>query len=173
MRKRRTTKKAPVRAKRRVTRRKKGMLSELFNPAMATAGGRTVLSGAIGGAGAAMLNKLLPDTMDPKTKAFYTIGAGFVTATMMKLPNVGAGMSGVGMFNLLTAGGFLAENGEIGFDYADPIEALPVVLDENGADYLQDNGMYLADNGLYLAEENDYSYDVGYYGAGFGLDNVN
>jgi len=25
---------------------------------------------------------------------------------------------------------------------------------------------------MYLQEENDYSYDVGYYGAGFGMDNT-
>lgn len=171
MRRRTTRKKPVVRSKRRVTRRKKGMLSELFNPAMATAGGRTVLSGAIGGAGAAMLDKLLPDTLDPKMKAFYTIGGGFVLATVMKLPNVGAGMSGVGMYQLLTTSGFLSENG---YDYADPIEALPMVLDENGSDYLQDNGLYLSDNGLYLSEDNDgLSYDVGYYESGFGMDNTN
>ncbi len=172
MRKRRTTKKPAVRTKRRVTRRKKGMLSELFNPNMAQAAGRTVVSGAIGGASAAMLNKLLPDTMEAKTKAFYTIGAGFVTAAMLKLPNVGAGMAGVGIYNLLSAGGFLAENGEIGFNYAEPIESLPLVLNEDGADYLQESNLYLSDNGLYLSEENDLSYDVGYYGAGFGLDNM-
>jgi len=87
----------PVRSKRRVTRRKKGMLAELFNPAMAQAGGRSILSGAIGGAAAGVLNKLLPSTMDTKTKGFYQIGAGFITATVMKLPNVGSGMAGVGM----------------------------------------------------------------------------
>ena len=166
----RRIKKMPARTKKRVTRRKKGMLAELFNPAMAQAGGRSVLSGAIGGASAGLLNKLLPESIDPKMKAFYTIGAGFLTATMMKLPNVGSGMAGVGMYNLLTQGGFLAEDGN--YNYADPIEQLPMVLNENGAMYLQENPMYLQENGFYLAENNDYSYDVGYYGAGFGLDNM-
>ena len=166
---RRRTKKAPMRTKRRVTRRKKGMLAELFNPVMAQAGARSVLSGAIGGATAGVLNKILPDSIDPKMKAFYTIGAGFVTATVMKLPNVGSGMAGVGMYNLLQSGGFLAEEGN--YNYAEPIEQLPMVLNENGAMYLQENPMYLQEP-FYLSENNDYSYDVGYYGAGFGLDNM-
>lgn len=165
----RRTKKAPMRTKRRVTRRKKGMLAELFNPVMAQAGARSVLSGAIGGATAGVLNKILPDSIDPKMKAFYTIGAGFVTATVMKLPNVGSGMAGVGMYNLLQSGGFLAEEGN--YNYAEPIEQLPMVLNENGAMYLQENPMYLQEP-FYLSENNDYSYDVGYYGAGFGLDNM-
>lgn len=165
----RRSKKMPVRTKRRVTRRKKGMLAELFNPVMAQAGARSVLSGAIGGATAGVLNKILPDSIDPKMKAFYTIGAGFVTATVMKLPNVGSGMAGVGMYNLLQSGGFLAEDGN--YNYAEPIEQLPMVLNENGAMYLQENPMYLQEP-FYLSENNDYSYDVGYYGAGFGLDNM-
>lgn len=166
---RRRTKKMPARTKRRVTRRKKGMLAELFNPVMAQAGARSILSGAIGGATAGVLNKILPDTIDPKMKAFYTIGAGFITATVMKLPNVGSGMAGVGMYNLLSSGGFLAEDGN--YNYAEPIEQLPMVLNENGAMYLQENPMYLQEP-FYLSENNDYSYDVGYYGAGFGLDNM-
>jgi hypothetical protein len=164
---RRRTKKSPIRSKRRVTRRKKGMLAELFNPAMAQAGGRAVLSGAIGGASAGVLTKLLPESIDPKMKSFYIIGAGFITATMLKLPNVGSGMAGVGLYNLMNAGGFLSENG---YDYAEPIEQLPMVLNENGAMYLQENPMYLQEP-FYLSE-NDLSYDVGYYEAGFGLDNM-
>jgi hypothetical protein len=159
-----------MRTKRRVTRRKKGMLAELFNPAMAQAGGRAVLSGAIGGASAGVLNKLLPDSLDAKTKAFYTIGAGFITATVMKLPNVGSGMAGVGLYNLLSNGGFLAEDSN--YNYAEPIEQLPMVLNENGAMYLQENPMYLQENGFYLSENDNLSYDVGYYEAGFGLDNM-
>lgn len=160
---------APARTRKRVTR-KKGMLSELFNPAMAQAAGKTVVSGAVGGLAAGFLNKLLPDTMDAKMKAFYQLGAGFLTASVAKMPNVGAGMAGVGMYNLMTAGGYLAEGGD--YMYADEMEGLPVVLNESGAMYLQDNGMYLQDNGMYL-QEDDFNYDVGYFPAGFGMDNTN
>ena len=71
------------------------MLSELFNPIMAQAGGKAVLSGAVGGAAAGFLSKLLPDTMEAKTKSFYLIAGGFVSATMLKMPNMGAGLAGV------------------------------------------------------------------------------
>jgi len=153
-----TTRKAAPRARRRVTR-KKGMLSELFNPQMAQAAGKSVISGAVGGAGAVMLNKLLPDTMDPKIKGFVTLGAGFVSAAILKMPNVGAGMAGVGIANLMQSAGMLAED-SMNYTYANDLEALPLVLDEDGMDYLQENG-YLEDNG-YL-EENDFDYSVGYY----------
>jgi hypothetical protein len=168
MARRRTTKKAtPMKRTRKRVTRKKGMLAELFNPNMAQAAGKTVLSGAIGGVGAGFLAKLLPDSIEPKTKAFYQLAGGFLTATMFKMPNVAAGMAGVGMYNLLNQSGYLAE----GYDYADEMESLPVVLNENGAMFLQENGMYLQENGMYL-QEDSLSYDVGYYGAGFGLDNM-
>ena len=158
-----TTKKAATPRKRKTVRRKKGMLSELFNANMAQAGGKVVLSGAIGGVGAALLTKLLPDTMEIKTKSFYTLGAGFVAATVLKMPNLGAGMAGVGMFNLAQQSGFLAE----GADYADDLEALPMVLSENDAMFLSETGMYLSENDMNLADGGIYpNYDY----ASFGVD---
>ena len=87
MRKRRTTKKAPIKRTRKRVTRKKGMLAELFNPNMAQAAGKTVLSGAVGGMGAGLLAKVLPDTLDAKTKAFYQLAGGFLTASVFKMPN--------------------------------------------------------------------------------------
>ena len=150
-------KKTAVVRRKKTVRRSKGMLSELFNPIMAQAGGKAVLSGVVGGAAAGMLSKLLPDTMDPKMKAFYCIGGGFLSATMLKMPNMGAGLAGVGMYNLLTTGGFLAEDSN--FDYAEDIESLPMVLNENG--YLQDNG--------YLQEDDSSDFSVGYFEPDFGM----
>lgn len=166
--KRRTTRRktaAPVRRRKAVTRRKKGMLSELFNPGMAQASAKTLVSGAVGGVGAAMLVKLLPDTMDPKTKAFYTLGGAFLTASLLKMPNVASGMAGVGMVNLLTNTGMLAE----GYDYADPMESLPMVLNEDPSQYLAEDGMYLSEDGMYLAE-NGMDVYPGYDFASFGVD---
>lgn len=154
-RRRRTTVKPTTR--RRRTTRKKGLLSEMFNPAMATGAAKTLLSGAVGGLGAGLLGKLLPTTTSTEMRAAYTLGAGFVTSTVLKLPNVGAGMAAVGVSELMKAKGLLSE----GYSYASGIESLPMVLNENEAMYLQENSdMYLA--------ENDYSYNVGYYPAGFG-----
>jgi hypothetical protein len=151
-----TRRPAPVRRKRRVTR-SKGMLAELFNPQMAQAAGKSVISGAVGGAGALMLNKLLPETMDAKMKGFVTLGAGFVTSALLKMPNVGAGMAGVGIANLMATAGMLAEDDN--FSYADDLQALPLVLDEDGGAFLQED--YLQEDGF--LQEDEYSYNVGYF----------
>jgi hypothetical protein len=153
-RRRRTTAKAPIR--RRRSTRKKGLLSEMFNPAMASGAAKTLLSGAVGGLGAGLLGKVLPATTSVEMRAVYTLGAGFFTSTVFKLPNVGAGMAAVAVKELLGAKGLLAE----GANYADSIDSLPMVLNENEAMYLQEG------SDMYLAE--DYSYNVGYYPAGFG-----
>lgn len=153
-RRRRTTAKAPIR--RRRTTRKKGLLSEMFNPAMASGAAKTLLSGAVGGLGAGLLGKVLPASTSVEMRAVYTLGAGFFTSTVFKLPNVGAGMAAVAVKELLGAKGLLAE----GANYADSLDSLPMVLNENEAMYLQEG------SDMYLAE--DYSYNVGYYPAGFG-----
>lgn len=155
-RRRRTTTKATTR--RRRTTRKKGLLSEMFSPAMATGAAKTLLSGAVGGLGAGLLGKLLPANTSTEMRAAYTLGAGFVTSTVFKLPSVGAGMAAIGVSELMKAKGLLSEDN---YQYADAVESLPMVLNEGEAMYLQESSdMYLA--------ENDYSYDVGYYPAGFG-----
>jgi hypothetical protein len=153
-RRRRTTAKAPVR--RRRSSAKKGLLSEMFNPAMASGAAKTLLSGAVGGLGAGLLGKVLPATTSLEMRAAYTLGAGFVTSTVFKLPNVGAGMAAVAVKELLSAKGLLAESAS----YADPMASLPMVLNEGEAMYLQEG------NNMYLAE--DFNYNVGYYPAGFG-----
>jgi hypothetical protein len=153
-RRRRTAVKAAPR-RRRTT--KKGLLSELTNPAMVQGAAKTLLSGAVGGLGAGLLSKVLPASTSQEMRAAYTLGAGFFTSTIFKLPNVGAGMAAVAVRDLLSAKGLLAE----GANYADSMESLPMVLNEGEAMYLQEN------SNMYLAE-NDYGYNVGYYPAGFG-----
>jgi hypothetical protein len=152
-RRRRTVAKAAPRRRRTV---KKGLLSELTSPAQVQGAAKTLLSGAVGGLGAGLLNKILPATTSVEMRAAYTLGAGFLTSTVFKLPNVGAGMAAVGVSNLLSAKGLLAE----GANYADSMESLPMVLNENEAMFLQEN------SDMFLAE--DYGYNVGYYPAGFG-----
>lgn len=155
-RRRRTTAKAAPMRRRRTTR-KKGLLSELFNPIQAQGAAKVLLSGAVGGLGAGLLNKIVPATTSTEMRAVYTLGAGFISATVFKLPNVGAGMAAVGVRDLMSAKGLLAESA----NYASDLDSLPMVLNENEAMYLQESSdMYLA--------ENDYSYNVGYYPAGFG-----
>jgi len=153
-RRRRTTTLKAAPRRRRAT--KKGLLSELTNPAMVQGAAKTLLSGAVGGLGAGLLNKVLPATTSVEMRAAYTLGAGFFTSTIFKLPNVGAGMAAVAVRDLMSAKGLLAE----GANYADSMDSLPMVLNEGEAMYLQESG------DMYLAE--DFGYNVGYYPAGFG-----
>lgn len=155
-RRRSTAKAAPMR--RRRSTRKKGLLSEMFNPIQAQGAAKVLLSGAVGGLGAGLLNKVLPAATTTEMRAVYTLGAGFITSTVFKLPNVGAGMAAVGVKELLSAKGLLAE----GANYASDLDSLPMVLNENQAMYLQES------SDMYLAENDPYSYNVGYYPAGFG-----
>ena len=152
-RRRATTMKAAPRRRRTV---KKGLLSELTSPAQVQGAAKTLLSGAVGGLGAGLLNKILPATTSVEMRAAYTLGAGFISSTVFKLPNVGAGMAAVAVRDLMSAKGLLAE----GANYADSMDSLPMVLNEDEAMYLQEN------DDMYLAE--DMSYNVGYYPAGFG-----
>jgi hypothetical protein len=152
-RRRRTVAKAAPRRRRTV---KKGLLSELTSPAQVQGAAKTLLSGAVGGLGAGLLNKILPATTSVEMRAAYTLGAGFLTSTVFKLPNVGAGMAAVGVSNLLSAKGLLAENA----NFANDMERLPMVLNEDEAMFLQEN------SDMFLAE--DYGYNVGYFPAGFG-----
>ena len=159
------TTKAP--AKRKTRRRppsKKGMLSELFNPKMFEAGARATMSGAVGGGIMLGLDKLLVNQTDV-TKNLVGFGISLVTATALKAPNVGSGMAGARMYKLMENAGFLAEDEQYlqEYQYSTGIEALPMVLNENGDE------LYLSQDqdGMYL-EEDVYSYDVPYFDMGFG-----
>lgn len=154
----RTAKRPTVR--RRRSTRSKGFLSEMFNPMQAQATAKVLISGAVGGVGAGLLQKLYPSTTTPQMKAVYTIGAGFVAGVALKMPNLAAGMAGVGVYNLLQSQGMLAEDGD--YSYANEMESLPMVLNEDAAAYLaENNAMYLSEDGLYLSED-DLDYQVPY-----------
>ena len=135
------TKTTPTRRRRRT---KKGLLSDMLSPTVAKAGAKATLSGAVGGAGAGLLSKLLPNTYTEKQKGGLQLVAGFVTASMFKLPNVGAGMSGIGMYNILQDAGYLNDGGDYeAYSYADEMEMLPPTLSEQEGMYLQEQeGMY-------------------------------
>lgn len=144
-----------TRRRRTYRKKSKGMLSEMFNPKMAQAGGKAIFSGAVGGMGAAFIEKLMTN-QDNNRKLLVTGGAAFVTATVLKMPNVGAGMAGVAIYKAMEGSGMLAEDGLNlqEYQYADPIQSLPMVLNESGEE------MYLSEDGMYLEEAS--SYGVGY-----------
>jgi len=163
---RRTSRAAtPARRKTRRVSRKRGMLSEFFDPRSAQAAAMVTLEGAAGGVGAHFLGKILPTSISAQNKGIIQVGAGFVTAAMLKRPILGAGMAAVGVVDLLRGVGFLAEDDN--YDYANAMDSLPMVLNEGEA-YALSDGMYLSD-GFYLSEDDEYrespgsEYEVGYY----------
>lgn len=145
--------------KRRKPRAKKSMLSELWNPKMAQAGGKALLSGAVGGAGAGFIEKIMGE-VEPNKKLVVVGIASFVVATVFKMPNVGAGMAGVALYKGMANTGMLGEDMDLQeHAYADPIEQLPMVLNEDGYEMdLQEDA-----DGMYLQED----YNVGYFESGF------
>jgi len=162
---RRRTTRAAAPAKRRTRRvsRKRSMLSEFFDPKSAQAAAMVTLEGAAGGVGAHFLTKILPQNLSAQNKGIITVGAGFVTAAMLKRPVLGAGMAAVGAVDLLRGVGFLAEND---YNWASGMDSLPMVLNEGEA-YALAEGYDLAE-GFDLAE-GEYSesdgtgYEVGYF----------
>jgi len=150
-------KKAPVR--RRAPVRKKGMLSEMFNPAMAQAGFKSTLSGAMGGGIAALMDKFIP-APDPNVSALYKLAGGFVMATMGRVPNVGAGIAGVGVYQLIQNSGMLNDDSNV--SYAEDLELLPIVMNDDGSlqdfSYLNDYNLQDGSNPGFSYQDYPYSY---------------
>ena len=111
----------------------------MFNPAMAKAGAKSMLSGAVGGFSAVTIMKLVPN-QTPPIQAAILGGAAFVSATMLKMPNVAAGISAIAVYRLMENAGMLADDMSLAA-FADPIEQLPAVLNEDGS-----ANMYLSQN---------------------------
>ncbi len=151
---------AKKKTRRRTPAKPKGMLSELWNPKMAEAGGRALFSGAVGGASVGLVDKFMVN-QTPIVRNVTKIALSFVAATVLKMPNVGAGMAGATINNAMQESGMLADNGMYLQDhnYATPIEQLPMVLNEDGTEmYLQEG-----DEEMYLEEDEDGTYGVGYF----------
>ena len=141
----------PVR--RRKHSRSKGMLSELMNPATATASAKNVFSGAVGGFAAGYLDEPTA-TMQPIVRGAVFLGASFLASSILKMPAVGSGIAGA--YGLLLnrklnglADDFTPE------DWADQLDEQPEFMDENG------NEMFLADDGQYYYLEDDDDDDSG------------
>lgn len=131
---RRTMSAAPVRRSRRIgrARRKRGGLSELWNPSTAAAAAKSIGAGALGGFIAGGAHKMISN-QQPLTRYALGAGASFITYALLGYPMMSAGMAGA--FTALESeklyNGLLNENGDM---YADPdaINQLPVMMNENG-----------------------------------------
>lgn len=158
------------RTKRRMTRKKNEFLSEMFNPATATATGMAMLSGAAG-AGVNLLSYklfLAPDANLTK-KAITSLIESFVFGAVLKKPNVCSGIASSFTTVAMMEKGLLADNSPFkSHKYAKNIKALPMVLNENGdpLQLSQQDDMFLSENIMDLAE--NFSYQSGQQGQSFG-----
>ena len=155
-----TTRKSTTTTRRR--KRKKTGLSEMFTPAISRGGAMTAASGLAGGAAAAIIDNLLdkfPKPVHPGMRIAGLIGGGFIMATVLRMPNVGAGMAGIAGYKLMQQTG-LAE-GDDNARYANDIEQMPAMLDVNGQP-LAEGEMYLEENGMDL-QENSFDLEEGGY----------
>jgi len=154
---------------------KKGFLADLFTPAAARSGATTLTQGAIGGFSGYYLAKILPATFQPWQKSAVLFGASYLTSTLLKKPQVAAGMAGM-------AGAELAmqlDSGmsESGFDgWTDPIYEMPPMLNDYApfadeyslADEFSLSDEYsLSDDGLNFVNTPNFprtGYSPSYYG---------
>jgi hypothetical protein len=142
-RRRTVTRKAPVR-RRKTTRRKKGMLSEMFTPAMARGGFNTTFSGFVGGNIGLGVERMMPN-QNNAMQIGAMVGGAFILATVGGMPNVAAGLSGVAGYKTGKQIAGLADGSMLANDYANEIEQLPLVLDEEGNPIVMNDGAVLAD----------------------------
>ena len=147
------------RGSRRRRRSKKTGLSEIFTPAGFKEGGKTAISGALGGGVSFLVDMLVPKS-NQGLRAIAQLGTAIVLAGGFQMPNMGAGVMGAYANNM--ANGLytktLNEMEEEEFADEDALDEYPDALDEDG------NPMYLADNGnFYYLEEFELAEDGNYY----------
>lgn len=140
--------------RRRRSHRKKGMLGDMFTPAIARGAARAVVNGAVGGGIATVMERLLYGKVNPFWRVAAPFASGFLAAAVFKQPEVAAGIAAVGTKVLMQEAG-MAENDNMYLQdhpYANDVKQLPPVLDVDGQPLSQDDEMYLQDG----------DYQVGY-----------
>lgn len=157
--KKKTTKrKSPSRSyggkKKTVKRRKSrsGFISERFSRANMVGSAKATASGTVGGFIAGVIDNVTPN-ISPGGKVGIMLGASFITGFALNAPNMGAGIAGAAGYQLANMTGMLSDDSDMQqMDWANPLEQLPMFLDEDG------NEM--------LAEMNDYTpgYSTAYGG---------
>lgn len=116
--------------KRRKSTRRKGLLSDMFNPTIAMNSFKNSLVSSAGGFGAVLVNKsILPSGSGKITRVLTGLGVGFV-ASAFGMPQLGSGFAG-GMAALTFQNGLLNDD-DASFADEDVLSDNPMVLDENG-----------------------------------------
>lgn len=144
---------------RRRSRRKKGMLGDMFTPAVARGAARSVINGAVGGGIASVLERLLAGRLNPLGRVAAPFVLGFAAAAIFKQPEVAAGITAVGANQLMKEAGLAEDNMYLqDNNYASKVKQLPAALDSYG-NPLGEDEMYLQEGEeMYLQQ----GYEVGY-----------
>lgn len=156
-RKRNQAKGLTPRRKTRTTRTttKTSFLSEFVTQQEAKASFRAVMNGALGAIPAVAIEKIATN-QNPTNQGLIMIATGFGIGALGKAPQAGAGCAAIGVYKILETTGMLNDDNDYlqDYDYADPLENMPMVLND---DNLYDDAPYS-------------DYGVGYYksGQGFG-----
>jgi len=112
--------------------RKRG-LSDVFSPAIVRGGAGTVIAGALGGYLTAPAEKFMPKDWNDSQRGLAKIVGGFLTATVLGMPNIGAGMAGAGAAELAKSRDPLSEIFDMDGDvYADPeiLQSYPTYMND-------------------------------------------
>lgn len=155
---RRASNRSPVRRRRRI-RKKRGMLSEMFNEAAVMNTGKSIGSGAFGGGIVYMIDKLFYDSGNKGTlgeRALVFGGSTFIMGAMFKQQNIASGMAGAATLRIIEQyeRGMSESDMYLEQNYVDT-QQLPSVLDTEGQPVMmeEDESVYLSeDDGLYLSE---------------------
>jgi len=146
--------------RRRRGTRKKGFLNDIVTPATTKGGLRAVGNGALGGALASVLERVMAGRLNPFWRIATPFAAGFAAAAFFKAPQIGAGIAAVGANQLMKEVGLADNDGMYlqDHDYANQIKQLPAALDGSGQPMGEDEMGYEEEEmGL-----QDADYQVGY-----------
>ena len=153
----------PKKRKTRRRRKPRGLLSQsplgiIASPAM-RGSIKATFSGAVGGAGAAALQKWFGDDLNKLQMYIAKFGLSVVAGAALKMPNVGAGVAGALMQDILRQEAGMGE-GMHDHNYVN-LDALPPYLNENG--YAMSEDQYsLAQSPYDLADNSIYPYQQSY-----------
>jgi len=133
---RKRKRKAPTAVRKRKYNKPKGFLNDLMNPTIAMNSAKSTASGAAGGVGAIVANKLIPATSGKFFK-LIAAGVGGFGAAAFGFPHIGSGFTG-GMIALTFNNGLMGdgEMEEEEFADEDSLSEMPLYLDAAGEPFV-------------------------------------
>lgn len=126
---RRTYRKPTRKKSRRRRSLREGGLSQMFSPSSVTGAGSALFSGAVGGVLASVVSQKLLTNASPLTRILTLAGTSFAFGSIMKMPNVGAGVAGAIGRELFASPKGMSENTYLS-ENVDYIKKLPTYLQE-------------------------------------------